>query len=514
MLAAALVASLVGSPACSSSSSQSAAPGPSGDAGVEAEAAAPPAEVSFPSGFMWGSSTAGFQVEKGDTNTDWSQWVATSGKTPAGETPDVGGPDSLNHIDDDIASMKASGQNAYRFSIEWARVYPTLADFTNDTPDPAGVAVYTTLLQKLRAAHIEPLVTLVHFSLPNWLSDGLIATQSKPQGWERPQTIDLFTQWCTRAAKRWGNLIDWWVTINEPLPYVLGGYVQGSFPPGVVLDLTRAFAVVKTEARAHAKCFDAIHAADTVSAGGSGKAAMVSVAKHQRTFHPYDATSSDDAAAAAHVEYLWNEWFLNAIVYGNWDDNLDGAYTSPGDVKGDPTLVHRADYLGINYYSDTLISAHVGLKLPAPINASVFQANMPTPRPKTDFGWDIYPEGLGTVLDQAAGYGLPLVVTENGIADARDVNRPRFLLEHLFQLGWAIQRGDKVIGYFHWALVDNFEWANGYCPHFGLFSYDKTTRARTAKGSVKTYASVATSGKLTSAEVDAAPKYVAPQECP
>lgn len=341
---------------------------------------------------------------------------------------------------------------------------------------------------------------------------------AQPQGWERPQTEGLFAEWCSRAAKRWGAQIDWWVTINEPLPYVLGGYVQGSFPPGFigVADLTRAFNVVKTEARAHAKCFDAIHAADAVSAGGTamGKPALVSVAKHQRTFHPYDATSSDDAAAAKHVDYLWNQWFLNAIVDGNWDENLDGSYTEAGDVKGDPTLIHRADYIGVNYYSDTLISATVGLKLPAPVNAAVYQASLPTTRPKTDFGWDIYPEGLGTVLDQAAGYGLPLVVTENGIADARDVNRPRFLLEHLYQLGWANQRGDNVLGYFHWALVDNFEWANGYCPHFGLFAYDKTTGARTAKGSVATYKGVATSGKLTAAQVAAARAYVHPQECP
>jgi beta-glucosidase len=491
--------------ACGSSSSGSHA---DADAGPP-----PPAEVEFPSTFMWGSSTAGFQVEKGDSNTDWTQWVA-SGKIASGDNPDVGGPDALDHIDDDIAAMQASGQNAYRFSIEWARVYPTLADFMNDTPDPQAVAVYTTLLQKLQAAHIKPLVTLVHFSLPVWLSDGTPATSSQPQGWERSQTPSLFVTWCTRAAKQWGSLVDWWATINEPLPYVLGGYVQGSFPPGAVLDLTRAFAVVKTEARAHAACYDAIKAADTVDADGDGKASWVSLAKHQRTFHPYDPTSSADAAATANVEYLWNEWFLNAIVRGDWDDDLDGKYTDPGDTQGDPTLKGRADFLGINYYSDTLISASVGLKLPAPINAAVYEANMPTGRPKTDFGWDIYPEGLGTVLDQAAGYGLPLVVTENGLADARDDNRGRFLLEHLYQLGWAMQRGDKVLGYFHWALVDNFEWANGFCPHFGLFSYDKTTGARTAKGSVSTYRSIATSGKIESAQVAAAPAYVAPQECP
>ncbi|HEY8041924.1 MAG TPA: family 1 glycosylhydrolase [Polyangiaceae bacterium] len=496
LLAAVLVAA-----ACKSSSGPSSSPPP------------PPAEVAFPAGFLWGSSTAGFQVEKGDSHADWSHWAATPGKIKNGDDPDVGGPDALAHLDDDIAALTASGQNAYRFSIEWGRVYPTRADFDADTPDPQGLAAYDTLLQKLRAAHVSPLVTLVHFSLPDWLSDGVPATSSQPQGWERPETLDYFAQWCTRAAKRWGGAVDWWATINEPLPYVLGGYVQGSFPPGVYLAVDRALAVVKAEARAHAKCFDAIHAADTVDADGDGKAAWVSVAKHQRTFHPYDDTDPDDAAAAQRVDYIWNQWFLNAIVKGDWDDNLDGTYSDPGDVRGDPTLVGRADFIGVNYYSDTLVSAHRGVVLPI-IDAAVYPDHLPTARPKTDFAWDIYPEGFGAVLDETASYGLPMVVTENGLADAADANRGRFLLEHLYQLGWAVQRGDPVLGYFHWALVDNFEWANGYCPHFGLFSYDRTTGARSAKGSVSTYHSIISAGRITRDDVDGAPAYVAPRECP
>lgn len=482
--------------------------------GSSSSAPPPPQEVDFPPGFMWGSSTAGFQVEKDDSHTDWAHWVATPGKIKNGDSPDVGGPDALDHIDDDVHALASSGQNAYRFSIEWGRVYPTRAAFDADMPDMTALTAYDTLLQKLAAAHVRPLVTLVHFSLPDWLSDGTPATESNPQGWERPETQGLFVQWCTRAARRWGNLVDWWVTINEPLPYVLGGFVQGSFPPGVVLQVDRALSVAKAEARAHAACFDAIHAADTVDADGDGKAAMVSVAKHQRTFHPYDDTNPDDATAAKRVDYLWNQWFLNAVVRGDWDDDFDGAYTGPSDKQGDPTLKGRADYIGVNYYSDTLISTSHGLKVPAPIDAAVFQADMPTGRPKTDFGWDIYPEGMGTVLDETAAYGLPMVITENGIADAADANRARFLLEHLYQVGWAMQRGDQVLGYFHWALVDNFEWASGYCPHFGLFSYDPTTGARTPKGSVATYRSIISKGRITTDDVAAAPAYAPPHECP
>jgi beta-glucosidase len=205
---------------------------------------APPAEVTFPQNFMWGSATAAFQIEKGDVHTDWSKWVALGGKIKGGDDPDKGGPDALNHVDDDVRALKDSGQNAYRLSIEWGRIYPTRADFDADTPDADAVAAYANLLGKLRAAGITPMVTLNHFALPDWLSD--VAHPSDPQGWERPETVDLFTQFASRMAKRFGKDVDWWITINEPLVVVVTGYIQGGSPPGEVLDPTRGFNVART----------------------------------------------------------------------------------------------------------------------------------------------------------------------------------------------------------------------------------------------------------------------------
>ncbi|HEY2513392.1 MAG TPA: glycoside hydrolase family 1 protein [Polyangiaceae bacterium] len=482
-----------------------------GDGSVDAEAGTPlPSEVTFPAGFLWGTATAAFQVEKGDSNTDWAHWVATPGKITNGDNPDDGGADALDHVDDDIALMKSEGLNAYRFSIELSRVYPTEAALLADQPDAAGVAAYDNLVTKLVAAHITPVVTLSHFALPTWLDDTTQPTQ--PQGWENTKTGDEFVTFCTKAAARWGDKIDWWLTVNEPINVGLGGYVQASFPPGVALDIPRAFAVARGEARAHARCFDAIHAADTTDADGDGKAALVSYAAHMRTFHPLDPTDPDDQAAAARVRYIANDWFINAVVRGDWDDDFNGDYTGPNDVQADPNLKGRADYLGVNYYSDTLISSSYGLVLPV-VNASVLQANLPTDRPKTDFGWDIYPEGFGTVLDEAAGYGLPILVTENGIADRNDVMRGRFLAEHLLQLGAANLRGDRVIGYLHWSMLDNFEWNSGFCPKFGLHAVDRTTAARTARASASLYSSIIDAGKLTQAQIDALPPYGAPTPC-
>jgi len=483
--------------------STSAGPEPS-DAGAADVAATGPGAVSFPRGFRWGAATAAFQVESNDTNTDWSAWVAMPGKISNGDSPNDGGPDSLHHFDEDIAAMKAAGITAYRFSVEWARIYPTAAAFEANEPDPAGIGYYDALLSKLRGAGIEPMVTLHHFASPDYLAD--VTKGSAPQAWERPDMTREFVTFAARMAARWGAQVDYWITINEPVNLALGGYLQGSFPPGQILATDRMLAVLKAEARAHAGAYDAIHQADTVDADGDGKAALVSLAAHQRTFHPYEEGNADDIAAAARVEYVFNDWVLNAIVKGDWDDDFDGALTGPKDVTADPKLVGRADFVGVNYYSDTLVSAHRGLVLPI-IDAAVYLSNLPTARAKTDFGWDIYPEGLGTVLDKVNAYGLPVIVTENGLADAADVNRSRFLLEHLYEVGWAIARGVPVMGYFHWALVDNFEWANGYCPHFGLLSYDKATGARTARSSMATYRGIIERAAVLASDVRAASPY-------
>jgi len=470
---------------------------------------AAPAEVRFPAGFLWGSASAGFQVEKGLGNTDWGIWVDTPGKIKGGDDPDVGGADALAHVDEDVALLRATNQNTYRFSIEWARIYPTRAAFDADQPDPAALASYDKLFAALRAAKITPFVTLQHFSLPDYLSDP--RKPNEPQGWERPESITMFATWCTRAATRWGGDVDWWATINEPLVAPIAGYIQGAFPPGVLLGVDRALAVGKNEARAHAKCFDAIKAVDTRDADGDGTTSMVGIVQHQRAVEPEDPSYPEDVQAAERVRYVNNLWILNAVVRGDWDDDFDGNLDGPADRRADPALAGRSDYLGINYYS-ALVATVNGLRIPV-IDAFIKQDRLPNDRPKTDFHWDIYPRGLRIVLDEVKPFGLPVVITENGIADSTDVNRSRFLLEHLYELGRARADGLDVRGYIYWSLLDNFEWASGFCPRFGLHAVDRTTGARTARPSAQTYARIAASGTVTKAELDGAAPYAPPAYC-
>lgn len=486
-------------------------PGCSSDDGGSATRPEPaePAEVTFAQPFLWGSASAGFQVEKGLPNTDWGIWVRTPGKIKNGDTPDNGGADAFAHIEEDVALLVAAGQNAYRFSIEWARLYPTRADFDADKPDLAAVASYEKLFAALRKASIKPFVTLQHFALPSYLSDP--GDNTKPQGWERPEIIPLFGTWCGRVAARWGGEVDWWGTINEPLVAPIAGYIQGSFPPGLLLAVDRALTAGKNEARGHAKCFDAIKGSDTKDADGDGKTSMVGIVHNTPDVEPEDPTYPEDVAAADRVRYINNRWILNAVVRGEWDDDFDGKLDGPNDKKVDPELVGRSDYVGINYYSAIFATVN-GLQIPI-INAFIKNDRLPTTRPKTDFFWDIHPKGLRVALDSAKTYGVPIVITENGIADSKDSNRARFVLEHLYEVGRAKAAGIDIRGYFYWSLLDNFEWASGFCPRFGLHSVDRVTGARAARPSAQVYARIAREGVVRKKDIDAQPPYAEPAYC-
>lgn len=468
-----------------------------------------PTEVTFPKGFLFGSATASFQIESGNGNTDWGVWASLPGKIKNGDKPDDG-PDALAHIDEDVAALVASKQNAYRFSFEWGKLYPTREAFDADTPDPATLAKYEELVKKVRAAKLVPMLTLSHFSLPLWLAD---PRKTGPFGWENPATVDAFAGYCSRIAKRFGADVDLWATINEPVVAPLAGYIQGGFPPGLTLEVDRALAVAKAEAYGHARCYDAVHAADTVDADGDGKAALVGPVLHQRDVLPKDPSDADDRAAADRVRYVNNLWFANATTRGDFDDDFDGKLDGPNDKKADPALANRADFLGVNYYTAMVASAAGGVILPR-VNAVIKADHLESDRPKTDFYWDIHPQGFATILDEIADYKRPVYITENGIADSADKNRARFLSEHLFELGYAMKRGLDVRGYFHWSLVDNFEWNSGFCPRFGLLTFDPKTRARSVRKSVSTFTSIIEASRITQADLDALPPYAAPTYCP
>jgi beta-glucosidase len=479
---------------------------PQGDGGpgADADAVQPPDDLGyFPPGFLWGTASAAFQSEGGNENSDWTQWAATPGKIKNGDKPDDG-PDYFTHFDEDHDRAMTARHNAIRVGIEWSRIYPTADSFDNDTPDPAALDFYDRLLASIRTRAMKPMITLQHLTLPDWLLD-LNDLQNK-KGWLDPAIIPRFTEFARRMAARFGDRVDLWLTINEPQTVVLAGYLVGYFPPGEIANFDDSMQVYANMIRAHAAAYDAIKAADTVDADGDGKPALVSFATHNRVFQAAEASNPDDVRAADRLRDFTNHFFLRAVTKGDMDFNYDGKFDGPNEVQDDPTLKNRLDYIGLNYYGLSVVT-YLGDNIP--ILGLPALVDLRTPNPKTDVGWDIYPQGFGTVLDELVQYNLPIHITENGVADQGDTQKARFVAEHLLEALKAIGRGVDVRGYFYWALTDNFEWAEGYCPRFGLWrvDYTSTQRTRTATAAVATLQSIIEANTIPAGLLDSLPPY-------
>jgi beta-glucosidase/6-phospho-beta-glucosidase/beta-galactosidase len=503
----------------------------------------------FPPGFLWGTAIAAFQTEMGggapnDTNTDWWVWVrdpanVTAGRV-SGDLPE-NGPGFYDRFDSD--ARMAHGQlrtNAMRLSIEWSRVFPTSTvgvDASGGyTPavlaaldalaDPAEVAHYREVLASLRARGLEPMLTLNHFTLPLWLHEPIGVrdafagrnpfTDPVPPGltragWLDPAIVDEFAKFAAWAGWKFGDQVDLWCTINEPVVVLVSGFVNaagvgGNFPPGV-FSLPAVVAVIPQLVAAHARAYDALHATDTADADGDGVPVLAGPVHNMAAFHPANPALPLDVTGAAHAEYLFDRVFLNAVTTGAFDANLDGDTTDPGEQR--PDLAGRADFIGVNYYQRTRVTG-----LPASLSPSIplfdfvptisYQTPQnpsapPCPTTCTDFGWEIYPPGLREVLAIAGGFSVPVYITENGIADAADTKRAQYIYDHLSTLQQAIVDGvADVRGYFHWSLVDNFEWTSGYYPKFGLESYDPVTGRRRRRQSATVLRSIARHDGITS----------------
>ena len=283
-----------------------------------------------------------------------------------------------------------------------------------------------------------------------------------------------FGKYAAWAAWRYGDLVDLWVTLNEPMVVATNGYVNvpgalaGWFPPGVN-SFTGAVRVVRNFVFANARAYDAIHRHD--------RRARVGPVHNMIAFTPADPASADDRAGTEHADYIFNRVFLNGAVRGYDDKDVDGRIES-GERS---PLGGGADFVGLNYYFRSRVTglgSAVSTAVPLfdflPRNEYRIPQRPdapPCPTTCTEFGWEIYPQGFRQVLRKVGGYGLPVYVTENGLADADDDQRRAYLLGHLRQLRAAMRaREARVKGYFAWSLVDNFEWTSGYYPRFGFYS--------------------------------------------
>jgi beta-glucosidase len=420
------------------------------------EALAAPVASALPKGFLWGTATAAYQVEGDSAGEDWWAFEQEPGRIAGGERSGKAA-DHWNRVAEDVELMRRLGAGAYRFSLGWSRLEPAPGRW-----DEAAWAHYADEVRQLRAAGIAPLVTLHHFTVPRWLEGGVLA----------PGFPAALSRLAAEAARRLGDDVTLWCTLNEPNVLMFKGFVEGSWPPAI-RDPRRATAAFANLLRAHAGAAAAIRA---VRPG-----ARVGVALHLRVFDPARRWHLLDGLAALGSARAFNWAFYDAIAAGRLRFAAPGF---PGLDEPFGPLAGSADWFGLNYYSRDRVRFTLG--------APGLTTRTPGPGPRTDLGWEIYPEGLLRLLRAAhARYGLPIYVTENGIADAAGAQRAAFLRAHAHALAVAAGEGVPVRGYFHWSLTDNFEWAEGFAPRFGLYRVDYATQARTPAGGAEAFAALA-----------------------
>lgn len=424
--------------------------------------------LAFPDGFLWGTATAAHQVEGDNTNNDWWLFEQQPGAIWHGDRSGRAC-DWWRDTQADFDLMAEMGHNTHRLSVEWSRIEPEEGVF-----DPAAMTRYRKMLEGLRRRGIEPMVTLFHFTTPLWLA--------RQGGWRNPAAVRYFRRFVHHTAAHLGDLVTLWCTINEPNVYAALGYLLGEHAPGE-RSLALYFRVLRHLLQAHAAAYRVIHALD-------GRA-QVGLVKNVQIFEPMNPGNRAMAWASRLVDQGFNEITFRALKEGRLRFPLG---LGPG-THG--PLVDSLDFVGLNYYSRQRVV------LPGGRNSDGRGFLRPTPGAEvSDDGrngtyGEIYPEGLYRALERVAGLRKPIYITENGLPDADDDQRPRFLLAHLVQIQRFIANGGDVRGYYHWSFTDNFEWAEGWALRFGLVALDEATQVRTCRPSAGLFSDIVRANSIT-----------------
>jgi beta-glucosidase len=420
------------------------------------------ARFCFPKDFLWGAATSAHQVEGGNTNNDWHAWEqAGRVAVPAGIACD-----HFHRFREDFDLAQALLHNAHRFSLEWSRIEPVEGQFSD-----AALRHYREVIEALLARGIEPVMTVHHYTIPQWLA--------VKGGWENPDIEQYFIHYMKRVVAEYGDVVRWWITLNEPVVQVFKGWLIGQYPPGRVSDYPRALKVMRHMLRAHVLAYHVIHE--------RRPDAMVSIAKHCLALTPNHPHNPFDVLSTRGRDFLFNNLFIEALH--------TGLLALPGQFFERLPFGRTLDFIGINYYTRDFVK-NTGLNLPGIVGRSGTLENERLIGKRNSLGWEIYPEGLGHFLRGFRRYGLPLLITENGVPTSDEDDRWAFIYLHLWQVMRAISAGIPVLGYLYWSLLDNFEWADGYNAKFGLVGVKFATLDRIVRPSARWLAEVIEKGSL------------------
>ncbi|MCB8945429.1 MAG: glycoside hydrolase family 1 protein [Ardenticatenaceae bacterium] len=418
------------------------------------------ATMFFPPDFRWGTATAAYQVEGANVNSDWWVWEQGNGRILQNHKSAL----ACNWWEDaekDLDAAAAMGTNAHRLSLEWSRIEPEPSVF-----DEAALGRYRQILQAMWDRGIEPMVTLHHFSNPLWLVE--------KGDFNRSIVVDYFQRYTAKVVAGLGDLVPKWVTINEPMVYVFMRYLDGKFPAPSRRGWPGAREAAGNLLRCHAAAYHTIK--DLLPA------AEVGVAKHTAVFQP----QTDNKLAhwwTRRVDWLFNEMWLASMVNGRLHWPL-----GRGKIKN---LAGSFDFVGVNYYTRHYV------KFPPLGGLLANEWGAQATVSDGNYG-EVYPEGLYQSIQRMLKYQKPIYITENGLPDVADRLRPSFLMTHLREIWRAISFCFPVMGYYHWSLVDNFEWDRGWTQRFGLIGLNPETQERQWRASGELYSEICHTRSLSS----------------
>jgi beta-glucosidase len=421
-------------------------------------------EFRFPKDFLWGAGTSSHQVEGNNTNNNWWQWEQHIPlKMRSGQACD-----EWNRFEGDFKLAQSLGLRAYRFSLEWSRIEPSPGQF-----DTLALDHYREMILSLKSKGIEPIITLNHFTIPIWLVN--------QRGWLSNKSPELFAQYVQKAIEALGSDVHYWITINEPAVYTYKSYMIGQWPPGEK-STKDAFKVIQNLAKAHVLAYGKIK---EVYVQKGWKEPLIGIAQQALIFAPCSDLSLWDRLSASLRDLMINHLFVQALIQGK--ARIFGIFSIR--LPKARTL----DFIGLNYYTREYVRNRGFLSSNILGDECVLENSRGR---RNSLGWEIYPQGLYTLIKAFSKYKLPILISENGICTNDDTERSKFIGDHLKAVALAMNEGAPVFGYLYWSLLDNYEWADGFAPRFGLIEVDYTTQGRKIRDSARKFEEIIKSGKL------------------
>ena len=432
-------------------------------------------KLNFPTDFVWGSATSAYQIEGGidaDGKKDsiWDVFCRKPGAIYNGETGEIA-TDHYHRWKEDIALMKEIGIKSYRFSISWPRIIPD----GDGKPNAAGIAFYNRLIDELLINHIEPVITLYHWDLPQSLQE--------KGGWSSRKTVDAFVRYASIVFEKFSDRVKLWITHNEPDIVVRFGHLMGIHAPSIQ-DSAIAMATAHHILLSHGAAVQAMR--KLASSSFDGK---IGIAVNISAVHPQDPSRIEDLIAAKKYDLYAHRLFLDSLFKGKYPEEILKEFPLESLIyEGDMQMIcEPIDFLGINYYSRTTIRGEKN-------NHTISAVTIP-PKPNShSLMWDFYPQGLQEVVEDVWKTYAPkeIFITENGTAvpdtvteegEINDIKRIEYLEAHLQVIHQLLELSIPIKGYYAWSLMDNFEWSLGYQMRFGLIYVDYPSLQRTIKAS-------------------------------